>query len=45
MEDKMKWVVLAGGVGLVGYAVWQFLHESAKARRTSRRERQPWELT
>jgi hypothetical protein len=40
----MKWVFVAGGVGLVGYAVWQFLAESAKAGRASRGSRQPWEV-
>jgi hypothetical protein len=39
MEDKLKWYVAAGLVGFVGFAVWQFLRESA----TPRRKREPWE--
>ena len=44
MDDKLKWVIAAGGVGMLGYAIWQFLIESAKAVQASRRERQPWEM-
>ena len=40
----MKWVFAAAGVGLVGFAVWQFLNESAKASRASTRKRKPWEM-
>jgi hypothetical protein len=40
----MKWVLAAAGVGLVGYAVWQFYSEYAKAQRGSGRERQPWDV-
>jgi hypothetical protein len=41
MDEKLKWVFAAVGVGFVGYAVWGFLNESAKV---NRRERQPWEV-
>ena len=40
----MKWVFAAGGVAFVGFAVWQFLRETAKVKRGSGRERQPWEM-
>jgi hypothetical protein len=40
----MKWVFAAGGLGMVGYAVWQFLQASAEAARASRRKREPWEM-
>lgn len=40
----MKWVYVAGGLGLVGYAFWQFASESAKAAIASRREREPWDI-
>jgi len=39
----MKWVYAAAGLGLVGYAVWQFLAESAKVGRNPRPGR--WEAT
>jgi hypothetical protein len=42
MEDKLKWVVAAGGLGFLGYAVWQYLSEAAKL---GRRPREPWEVT
>jgi hypothetical protein len=44
MDDKLKWVYAAGGLGLLGYAVGQFLSESAKASRAARRRREPWEM-
>lgn len=44
MAEKMKWVWVAVGVGLVGAAVWQFLREAARAANHSGRERQPWEV-
>ena len=40
----MKWVIAAGGVGLLGFAGWQFYSEYAKTKSGSRRERQPWEM-
>jgi membrane protein required for beta-lactamase induction len=40
----LKWVVAAGGVAFVGYAVRQYLTESARAARASRRKREPWEV-
>jgi hypothetical protein len=44
MDEQLKWVFAAGGLGLVGYAFWQFASESAKVAIASRRERQPWEI-
>jgi hypothetical protein len=43
MDEKLKWVFAAVGVGFVGYAVWQYVSEAAKAAQAARRERQPWE--
>jgi hypothetical protein len=40
----MKWVFVAGGVALVGFAVWQWLSESVRAARAADRPRQPWEM-
>jgi hypothetical protein len=40
MDDKLKWFVAAGGLGMLGYALWGFVSESAKV---SNRPRQPWE--
>jgi hypothetical protein len=40
----MKWVFAAGGVGFVGYAVWQYLQASAEAALASRRKREPWDV-
>jgi hypothetical protein len=45
MEDKLKWVLAAAGIGFVGYTVWQFLHESSKVARARQRKREPWEMT
>lgn len=41
----MKWVIAAAGIAFVGYAVWQFQQEAARARSNRGRKRQPWELT
>ena len=40
MDEKLKWVYAAAGLGLVGTAVYQFLRETT---RTSNRPRQPWD--
>ena len=44
MDETLKWVYAAGGLGMLGYALWQFGCESARAARAARRERQPWEI-
>ena len=44
MDETLKWVYAAGGLGMLGYALWQFGCESANAARAARRERQPWEI-
>lgn len=44
MGDKLKWIVAAGLIGFVGFAVWQFLAESLAGARRANRERQPWEV-
>jgi hypothetical protein len=44
MQEKMKWLLAAGGVGFLGYAVWQFVRESSRAARAAQRPRQPWEM-
>ena len=44
MDDTLKWFLAAGLVGFVGFAVWQFLRESANAARAAGRKRQPWEF-
>jgi hypothetical protein len=44
MDEKLKWPVAAGGVGFVGFAVWQFLRETAGAARRTNRKREPWEM-
>lgn len=44
MDEKLKWVAAAGLVAFVGFAVWQFVSESAASARRARRERQPWEM-
>lgn len=43
-EENMKWLIAAGGVAFGGYATWQYLDESARARRAGRRKRDPWEM-
>ncbi|MBN9119033.1 MAG: hypothetical protein J0I06_07710 [Planctomycetes bacterium] len=43
MDEKMKWLVAAGGAAFVGFAVWQFLREAAGSARRSLRRREPWE--
>jgi hypothetical protein len=43
-EDKLKWVIAAGGLAFFGYAVWQYLDEAAKAARATQRKREPWEM-
>jgi hypothetical protein len=44
MDDKLKWVAAAGLVAFVGFALWQFVGESAAAARRSNRRREPWEM-
>ena len=44
MDEKLKWVFAAVAAGMVGYAVWQFLGESANAARAANRKREPWEM-
>ncbi len=41
----MKWVFAAGGLAFFGYAVWQYLNESAKVAQAAKRPRQPWDIT
>jgi len=36
----LKWVYAAAGIGFIGYAVLQFLSESAKV---AQRKRAPWD--
>lgn len=43
-EEYVKIGFLAGGVGLMGYAAFYFVGEMARARRSSQRPRQPWDL-
>ena len=42
-EERMKWVVAAGGVGFVAFAMFQFLRETKDALRAAARPRQPWD--
>jgi len=44
MNDKLKWILAAGGIGFAGYAVWQFLRESGNVIRANGRKREPWEI-
>ncbi|MCI0700990.1 MAG: hypothetical protein L0241_07900 [Planctomycetia bacterium] len=44
MDDKLKWMLAAGGLGFVGFAVWQFMRETGNAVRAAGRERKPWEI-
>lgn len=40
----MKWLVAAGLVAFVGFAVWQFVAETAVSAFRAKRPREPWEL-
>jgi hypothetical protein len=44
MDDKLKWIVAAGLVAFVGFAVWQFVRETASSARHAKRKREPWEM-
>ena len=44
MDEKLKWLVAAGGIAFVGFAVWQFLREAAGSARRANRKREPWEM-
>jgi hypothetical protein len=44
MNEKLKWILAAGGVAFIGFAVWQWLRESANAAIRANRPRQPWEM-
>jgi hypothetical protein len=44
MDEKLKWLVAAGAIAFVGFAVWQFVRESVGAARRSNRHREPWEM-
>jgi hypothetical protein len=42
-NEILKWVLAAGTVGLIGFALWRFFAESSDAARLADRDRQPWE--
>ena len=44
MDDKLKWLAAAGLVAFVGFAVWQFVAETAASATRAKRAREPWEL-
>jgi hypothetical protein len=43
-DEKLKWVVAAGGVGFVAFAVFQHLRDTRDALRHAARPRQPWDV-
>jgi hypothetical protein len=42
MNEKLKWILAAAGVVVVGVAVWEFLRETRTAARPVNHTREPW---
>jgi hypothetical protein len=42
-EEKLKWIVAAGGIAFVASAVYKFMREVKNCLKPSDRPRQPWD--